>query len=557
MTATETPAPSKTWMAARRFFTLGGWRPAALIAVGALVRLGLILSGWPRTDSDEGVMGLMALHIARGRDFPLFFYGQVYMGTLQAYLGALLFPLFGFSLLTLRLGLVLLFILFALVMYALVRLLYGWAFALFTLGLLALGGPDLLKAQLLALGGYPETLLFGALSLLLASWLAISPAGGGDGGLRGRRLAAYAALGVALGLGWWSDPLVLPFLLAAPLPLALFRRGELRWRGLGALALGLLVGLAPQIIFILTHLNDNGPSAVAAFQPQGVATLAQLPGHIFNQVAGTLFISLPNITGAGWVCSLPVSSQGLFVGWFGVGSLACAGLRIGWSVGFLALGVFAARAAWWAMRAAESQREAALQGGRLTLLTGGALALALYISSPQAATPAGNARYLIGLLIALPAVVYPLWAAAVAARGWRRAWRVASLALIALIMAGGVAATYAQAPSARADMAASRALVSDLERLGVRHMYTDYWTCYKTAFLSQERMTCDVLGVGLRQAQDNRYPPYVAEVQADPRAAYVFPDGSPQAAALERKAADPAWGYTLTQVDGYVIYRPR
>lgn len=531
----------------------GRWRLAALIAVGMLVRLGLILAGWPRSDSDEATMGLMALHIATRGETPLFFYGQVYMGTLQAYLGALLFPIFGVSVLTLRLGLVLLFVLFALAMYALARLLYGETFALLALGLLALGGPDLLKAQLLALGGYPETLLFGALSLLLSVWLAVSPAGDGDGRPRGRRLAAYAGLGMAMGLGWWSDPLVAPFLLAAALPLALFRRRELRWRGLAALALGLLAGLAPQTMFMLTHLDAGGPSAVAAFQPHGVATLAQLPGRLFIQTAGTLFISLPNITGAGWVCSLPVSPRGLFVGWLGAGMLACAGLRLGWSLGLLALGAGATRAAWREMRAAKSPRTGALQAGRLAALLGGALSLALYVSSPQAATPLGNARYLIGLVIALPSVIYPPWAAAVAVGGWRRAWGVGALGLIALALAGGVAATYAQAPEARADAAANQALVRDLERLGVRHMYTDYWTCYKAAFLSGERITCDALGAELGQG-NNRYAPYVAAVQADPRAAYVFPDGSPQAAALARKAGDPTWGYALTRLDGYVIY---
>jgi hypothetical protein len=545
-------ALERTRTAMRRGLGGGRWRAGTLIAVGALVRLGLVVAGWPRTDSDEATMGLMALHIATRGELPLFFCGQVYMGTLQAYLGALLFPIFGVSVVTLRLGLVLLFLLFALVMYALARLLYGQAFALVTLGLLALGGPDLLKAQLLALGGYPETLLFGALSLLLAVWLAMSPADGGDGRPRRRRLAAYAGLGVAMGLGWWSDPLVAPFLLA-PLPLLAFRRRELRWRGLAALAVGLLVGLAPQIAFMLTRLNAGGPSVVAAFQPRGVATLAQLPAHLFTQIAGTLFISLPNITGAGWVCSLPVSPRGLFVGWSGMGLLACAGLRLGWSLGFLALGVVAARVAWRDLRAAKSQRAAARQVGRLSLLLGGALALALYASSPQAATPLGNARYLIGLLIALPAVVYPLWAAAVAGLSRRRAWNLAALGLVALAMAGGVAATYAQAPDARADAAASQALVRDLERLGVRHMYTDYWTCYKVAFLSRERITCDVLDAALGQG-NNRYTPYVAAVQADPRAAYVFPDGSPQAAALARRAADPTWGYAMTRLDGYVIY---
>lgn len=550
-------ASEREYLAGWRALAAGRWPVVAALALGALVRLGLILAGWPATDSDEGTMGLMALHIRAGHDFPLMFYGQVYMGTLQAYLGALLFAIFGPSTLTLRLGLLLLYVLFTATMYALVHLLYDRWFALLALGLLALGGPDLLHAQLLALGGYPETLLFSALALLLASWLAITPTQE-DGRPRGWRLAAWAGVGLTLGLGLWSDLLILPFVLAAPLPLLLSRRREARWRGLGAAALGLVVGFLPQIIFTLTHPHDNTPSAVAAFQPHGVATLAQLPGHLFIQIAGTLFVSLPNISGAGWVCALPVSPQGLFAGWSGAGLLACAAGRLAWSAGLLALGVVAARAAWRTMRtlrAAGDARQAAVQAGRLALLLGGALVLAFYIASPQAGSPLGNARYLIGTQIALPALLWPLWEMArrrVAPATWG-AW--VALALLALVMACGVTATYAQAAGARASAAADHALARDLERLGVRHMYTDYWTCYKTTFLTQERLTCAVLNARMQVAQDNRYPPYVAAVQADPRAAYVFPAGSPQAAALARTAT--ASSYLLTRLDGYVIYLPK
>ena len=131
-----------------------------------------------------------------------------------------------------------------------------------------------------------------------------------------------------------------------------------------------------------------------------------------------------------------------------------------------------------------------------------------------------------------------------------------ALALLALVMAGGVAATYGQAPDARARNAASQAAVRDLERLGVRHMYADYWTCFKTAFLSQERITCVVMDHQLRIAKYNRYPPYVPQVQADPRAAFVFPANSLEAAELASRAAGPSWRYTLTRMDGYVVYIP-
>ena len=254
-----------------------GWRPLALIALGALIRLGLLLLGWPTTDSDEGTMGLMALHINTRGERPLFFYGQSYMGTIQAYLGALLFHLFGASVFSLRLGLLLLFTLFLLVMYLLLRLLYGQTFALVGLLLLDLGGPDLLKPQLLALGGYPETLLFGALSLLLAIWLARS-ASASAARPGWRRLSVYGALGLTMGLGWWSDQLVFPLLVVAALLLVIFCRRELALRGLVALVAGLLVGLAPQFIYLMQPPAVNGPSAIAAFEWPGPSTLLRLPG---------------------------------------------------------------------------------------------------------------------------------------------------------------------------------------------------------------------------------------------------------------------------------------
>ena len=111
-----------------------------LIMAGTLIRLGLLLLDWPATDSDEGTMGLMALHITHGAH-PVFFYGQTYMGALQAYLGAALFTLFGASVFTLRLGLLLLFMLFLAVMYALVRRLYDHRFALFSLASFLLTNP--------------------------------------------------------------------------------------------------------------------------------------------------------------------------------------------------------------------------------------------------------------------------------------------------------------------------------------------------------------------------------------------------------------------------------
>ena len=64
-----------------------------IITLAILLRILLIYMGWPGVNSDEGTMGLMALHIAYHGEFPVFFYGQGYTGSLEAYLGAVFFYL--------------------------------------------------------------------------------------------------------------------------------------------------------------------------------------------------------------------------------------------------------------------------------------------------------------------------------------------------------------------------------------------------------------------------------------------------------------------------------
>src|SRR5579863_8723877 len=132
------------------------------------MRVVLIAQGWPETNSDEGTMGLEAMHIAFRGEHPLFLYGQNYMGMVDAYLGAAQFRLFGVSLFNLRLGMIMLFTLFLLVMYLLTSLLYSKKLALVVLALLGVGTQTTFMTEMLAVGGIVEMLFFGTLLMLLA-----------------------------------------------------------------------------------------------------------------------------------------------------------------------------------------------------------------------------------------------------------------------------------------------------------------------------------------------------------------------------------------------------
>ena len=119
----------------------------ALGTAGLGWRIVLLLFDVPPTNSDEATAGLAALHIAQGRDAPVFFYGQHYMGTIQSFLAAPLFALFGPSTLLLRVPPLIAYGLFVFLMYRLTVKTLGPWFGVATVGVLALGSDRLVKNQ--------------------------------------------------------------------------------------------------------------------------------------------------------------------------------------------------------------------------------------------------------------------------------------------------------------------------------------------------------------------------------------------------------------------------
>jgi hypothetical protein len=72
------------------------------IAAAIAIKVALVLSGAIPFNGDEAVLGLMARHILQG-ERPVFFYGQAYMGSLDAWLVAVAFRLLGESVFSIRL----------------------------------------------------------------------------------------------------------------------------------------------------------------------------------------------------------------------------------------------------------------------------------------------------------------------------------------------------------------------------------------------------------------------------------------------------------------------
>ncbi|WP_157640862.1 hypothetical protein [Longispora albida] len=493
-------------MAGRIALLLGG--------AGVAYRAILLLLGTPwSSNSDEATMGLMALHISQGKAFPVYFYGQHYMGAIEAYLAAPLFWLAGPSTLALRLPNLLFYAAFLFLMWRLVAQLYTPWFATAMTGLFALCSDRIAYNQLVSGGGYPELVPVAAALMLIAA---------------GRK-PWYLLFGLLAGFLLWDDWLGLPYVAAAGVLMLV--RHRLTIRRAAELAGGVVLGALPLIVHDLTaRAGDRSWEVFGQLSNAGAgqAAGAGLGGHL----EGGLLIGVPVATGVCPQYSCPPETYG----WWGV--LV--------PVLLLVSGCVAWRNKQWA---------------QLALVIAGLVTIAWFVKSPSAVnTPRESARYLACLLVSMPAVLWPLWTGAfrsAASPGSRTRGGVNGLLRLAVLGAVAllsVAATYGAARKTAETRESDRALgrlVTALGERGITRIYTEYWTCNRLAFATRERIICATVAPDMGPAYD-RVPGYRKTLEETRRPAYVFPENSREGEIFRSRAA----GVPCTAVAGYLIYEP-
>jgi hypothetical protein len=223
-----------------------------LLVVSVLL-LGLalrVLNAWSMqysTNPDFGITALMVKHMAEGRDFPVFFYGQSYMGSLEPAISALLCRLFGVSGFMITLGT-------ALVGFLTLPLIYLWArdaggrqAGLAALLFCLVGSDTIFHYGVAPRGGYMTLMACGLLTLWLSIRITIRCA-------RDERVPSwlFLVLGLVAGLGWWSNQLIVVFYIGSAAVFLLgFRRSLMK--GILPAGLAFLVGSSPWWLWNLTH----------------------------------------------------------------------------------------------------------------------------------------------------------------------------------------------------------------------------------------------------------------------------------------------------------------
>ncbi len=473
-----------------------------LLGVGlasAILKGVLLIAEVVPFNSDEAIVGLMARHFLEG-EWDVFFYGQAYMGTLDASLVAVVFSLFGSHIVLIRILQMILYIgTIVTTGYLGMQIFRSKQIGLLSAGLMVIPSVNVTLYTTVSLGGYGEVLLLG--NLLIISALKVFS--------ESRRLW-YILWGFLAGLGIWAFGLILIYVFPTSILLLYHhtrrQKSNVRMVDLLLAAIALIVGLSPWIIWAISNgfsplLNELFGSAISGASSSN--PFMAILEHIYNFL--------------------------LF------GPTVIFGLRPPWEVRWLAQPLLPVALAFWlvilfyALR--HLSKEDDTQIGRwilvgvMTTLVGG------FILTPFGADPSG--RYFLPFIVPLSLF------AAEFCMNLQQHFKVKIWAyllpgiILAYNLWGTIEVSKHFPPGLTTqfdsvtwiDHRYDEALIDFLKANGEVRGYSNYWVTYPIAFQSDE----DVIFIPRLPyhedfryiARDNRYQPYNKEVEESDRVAYI------------------------------------
>jgi hypothetical protein len=471
-----------------------GLLACSILAGGAIA--GVALRAWVLStpaigyfDSDEAIPALMARHFLHGQ-ISTFYWGQHYGGALEVGLVAIAFLVGGANVISLSVVPILL---------SAVAAILVWRIGLRTIGArraavaaaLAWVWPGYFVWRSTREYGYYGVLLVCALTIVLLALRLRDEPNGMDA----------AALGAAVGIGWWSSLQISLVAVPAVAWLVWRRPAVLRYL---PLALGIAVGAASP------WLVDNVRS--------GWASLAVNPAPALRHTYGYRLAHF-------FTDGLPMT----------------LGVRTPWLLhwlptAFLGKLLFGAAVAWIVVTLARRHRS-------LELLATVIVTLPFLYAVSGFTYNRIEPRYL-GLLAPLLAlIVAAMLDLRVAALVVAAASTLSVVALVQLRNGGGIAPG---APDVRAPTTVGP-LIRTLDRHRITRATADYWVAYRVTFLSRERIVVVPI-------DSDPYPPYDLLVTQSDRVAVIFVRGT--ATETTDGAQLLTGGYRRDRAGPYDVYLP-
>ncbi len=485
-----------------------------LLVVGALLtasilKFWLILSDIMPFNSDEAVVALMARHILQGAK-PIFFYGQAYMGSLDAWIVALGFQIFGEHVWVIRGVQTILYLGIMVSTYFLGRLALGSKkVGLLAIYLLAIPNVIVTLYTTVSIGGYGEAILIGNLNLIVGllivnrihqeksvevwQWIFWGSLTGFGMWAFGISLVFSIPMGVFLLFSLWKmNP-----------ELSLFIKSWSTWRAVLYSWFGFFIGAIPLWIYAIQNelgvmLRELAGSAIAVEQSPWLQSSLQHFGRLILFGSTAVYGMRPSWE-IRWL-GFPLMPL-ILIFWISVSIYSLVRLRIGYSNRY---------------------------GAALLLSTILVLGIG-FTFTPFGVDPSG--RYFVPMIIPLS-----LFAAEMTARLAKKNshWACGLIGLVLVYNFWGIYAsvnwyppgiTTQFNPITQVDSRYLDELVCFLEAQGETRGYTNYWVAYPLAFLSEERLIFIPrlpYHEDLRFTErDDRYAPYREIVESAGRIAYI------------------------------------
>jgi len=510
--------------------------------VAAGLKIWLVVIGVLPFNSDEAVVALMARHIMQGAR-PIFFYGQAYMGSLDAWLVAFGFWLFGENVWVIRLvqGLLYMGVLVTTAKIGEIGLGSKRA-GIIAVWLLAVPNVIVTLYTTVSLGGYGEALLLGNLIILLG--LQISAAVDQERPVKGWR---YLLWGFIVGLGLWVFGLSLVFSIpmgilmlyrlvqSIPEPKKILISTKI-WRAVGFIVAGGGIGAAPWWLYAL----QNGL------------------GQLISELAGSAVAVEhgPRI----WVIGQHISHLILF------GGTAAFGLRPSWEIRWLGLQLLPVALTFWVgvlVTIATRFRKGRKNRFGAGVLAGSMLVLSLgFVFTSFGVDPSG--RYFVPLSIPLALFAGEMILKLVDDYG---RWLWGLVGVILIYQFWGIYQSAERFPPGlttqfnaitQIDHRDMDTLVQFLTDQNELYGYTNYWVSYPLAFRTDERLIFIPrlpYHEDLRYTpRDDRYPPYDEMVEAADKVAYITTHNPTLDDILEAEFTLREITWRENQIGDYKIY---
>lgn len=463
---------------------------ALLLFVGAVVQLLTLAAAKITWTSDEGIVALMGLHISRGQARPIFCYGSFYGGTLEPHYLAGMFSIFGASVGTFRASLILLLALLTALVWAIGRRTLGSGVALAAAVYLTVPPFFYLYKGLTSDGVYVTLALLGAGILYVAIRLDQSL---GRGEPTNRWIVV---LGVIAGLGWWVTPLIAYFYVAVLLWFVLVRRAVFR-RPMNYLLFLLSFGVGSLPWWVANVRNSWRSLTDPALAPVSAIPSGENFLRFWTAGVPVLFGARPHTLAAD---SFPGAS---FV------AIALFGIPVVLSAAAALRRAIAPSGPQWVNRS---------EARYLVLFLLSILSMYLTVSwNPDTYIP--EPRYLFPIYVPFSLLVG--FTIVRVMRGVPAFVVVLATAALVVFHVVGIARAPVQDDFLNLPTTGRAApLVRALEDRGLHDVYAGYWTAYRLAFESQERIRAATFGTGTDRA--DRYPAYAIEVARSNNPAVVL-----------------------------------